>query len=72
MTESHPESAATETGTGIETVDAVVAGLDALDDLPVADHVAVFEHAHEALRAQMASSSGGLSGGSSGGPSPQG
>jgi hypothetical protein len=57
MTESHPESPAPET-TGMEAVDAVVAGLGALDDLPVADHVAVFESVHEALRDQMASSSG--------------
>jgi hypothetical protein len=40
--------------TGIESVDAVVSGLGALDDLPVAEHVAVFERAHESLRACMA------------------
>jgi hypothetical protein len=45
--------------TGIEAVDAVVASLGTLDDLPVADHVAVFEHAHESLRQQMASPAGG-------------
>ena len=40
-----------ETGTtGDETVDAVVASLRGLDDLPVAEHVAVFEQAHESLR----------------------
>jgi proline racemase len=36
--------------TGIESVDAVVSGLVALDELPVAEHVAVFERAHESLR----------------------
>jgi hypothetical protein len=40
--------------TGIESVDAVVESLGVLDDLPVAEHVTVFEHAHESLRAQMA------------------
>ena len=37
-------------GTGNADVDAVVGSLTALDDLPVADHVAVFEQAHESLR----------------------
>ena len=36
--------------TGDEAVDAVVASLRGLDDLPVAEHVAVFERAHESLR----------------------
>ena len=36
--------------TGHAGVDAVVASLDALDDAPVADHVAVFEQAHDSLR----------------------
>ena len=40
--------------TGIESVDAVVEGLAVLDDLPVTEHVAVFERAHESLRSQMA------------------
>ena len=40
-------------GTGNEGVDAVVASLDGLDDLPVSDHVAVFERAHESLRAAL-------------------
>jgi hypothetical protein len=40
--------------TGIESVDAVVAGLGVLDDLPVSEHVAVVERAHESLRASMA------------------
>jgi len=36
--------------TGDESVDAVVASLRGLDDLPVSEHVAVFERAHESLR----------------------
>jgi hypothetical protein len=45
--------------TGIETVDAVLSGLGDLDDLPVTEHVAVFERAHESLRAAMGSSAQG-------------
>ncbi len=37
-------------GTGHADVDAVIASLSGLDDLPVAEHVAVFEQAHESLR----------------------
>lgn len=37
-------------GTGHTDVDAVIGSLGGLDDLPVADHVAVFEQAHESLR----------------------
>jgi hypothetical protein len=36
--------------TGDETVDAVVSSLRGLDELPVSEHVAVFERAHESLR----------------------
>ncbi len=36
--------------TGDEAVDAVVASLRGLDDVPVSEHVAVFERAHESLR----------------------
>ena len=36
--------------TGDEAVDAVVASLRGLDELPVSEHVAVFERAHESLR----------------------
>jgi hypothetical protein len=36
--------------TGDDAVDAVVATLRGLDDLPVSEHVAVFERAHESLR----------------------
>ena len=41
-------------GTGNAEVDAVVGSLTALDDLPVAEHVAVFEQAHESLRRTLA------------------
>ena len=41
-------------GTGDQSVDAVVASMNGLDDLPVADHVAVFEQAHETLRRTLA------------------
>jgi hypothetical protein len=41
-------------GTGNADVDAVVGSLSALDDLPVAEHVAVFEQAHELLRRTLA------------------
>ena len=37
-------------GTGDVAVDTVVSSLDGLDDLPVEEHVAVFEQAHESLR----------------------
>ena len=36
--------------TGDGTVDAVVASLRGLDELPVSEHVALFEQAHESLR----------------------
>jgi hypothetical protein len=41
--------------TGHDTVDDVTASLAALDGLPVDDHVAVFESAHDRLRAVLAS-----------------
>jgi len=37
-------------GTGHPDVDAVVSSVRGLDDLPVAEHVAAFERAHESLR----------------------
>lgn len=40
--------------TGNEDVDRVVASLARLDELPVAEHVAVFEQAHDALRRTLA------------------
>jgi hypothetical protein len=40
--------------TGHLEVDAVVAALEELDGRPVAEHVAVFESAHDRLRAALA------------------
>ena len=37
-----------------DPVEAVLATLDGLEDRPVAEHVAVFEHAHESLRRVLA------------------
>jgi len=48
------EDAGNTTGTGNVDVDAVVGSLRALDGLPVAEHVAVFEQAHESLRRTLA------------------
>ena len=48
------EDAGNATGTGNADVDAVVGSLAALDGLPVAEHVAVFEQAHESLRRTLA------------------
>ena len=36
--------------TGVAEVDAVLASLEGLADQPVAEHVAVFEQAHDRLR----------------------
>jgi hypothetical protein len=44
------------TGTG--EVDAVLASLDTLPERPVAEHVAVFEQAHERLRRALDAPSG--------------
>jgi hypothetical protein len=61
--ESAPEPVApafTESNeTGDADVDAVVSSLNGLDDLPVADHVAVFEQAHESLRRTLAGAGAG-------------
>ena len=37
-------------GTGHPAVNAVLASLEGLEDMPVHDHVAVFESAHDSLR----------------------
>lgn len=42
-----------EQPTGHAVVDQVLASLTVLDDLPVAEHVAVFEQAHAGLRAAL-------------------
>lgn len=49
-----PGSAPRVESTGDADVDAVVASLGGLDDLPVIEHVAVFEQAHESLRRTLA------------------
>ncbi len=46
-------------GTGNADVDAVVGSLGRLEDLPVADHVGVFERAHESLRRTLAGADSG-------------
>ena len=53
---AHPEPALVVDveETGNAAVDAVVGSLAALDGLPVAEHVAVFEQAHESLRRTLA------------------
>jgi len=49
--EAGPASALEQTGN--PDVDGVLASLDSLSDAPVADHVAVFETAHDRLRAAL-------------------
>lgn len=53
--DSEPTSAAAQEVelTGHEAVDGVLHSLDGLADKPVGDHVAVFEQAHETLRAAL-------------------
>jgi hypothetical protein len=48
-----PEQSDRQT-TGHPDVDAVVASLEELDGRPVAEHVAVFESAHDRLRSALA------------------
>jgi hypothetical protein len=49
-----PEIAPTVERTGHEAVDSVLQSLDALSGTPVAEHVAVFEAAHDRLRGTLA------------------
>jgi hypothetical protein len=44
--------------TGVEEVDEVLTSLDGLDERPVEEHPAVFEHAHERLRQALDGPSG--------------
>jgi hypothetical protein len=67
-TEWSVESSSVET-MGHEAVDVVLRSLDGLDDRPVEEHVAVFEAAHEGLRAALAGA--GEAAGRPGGPSPR-
>jgi hypothetical protein len=48
------ESSSPVQRTGNDAVDGVLDSLDALVDTPVAEHVAVFEAAHDQLRAALA------------------
>ncbi|TQL68738.1 hypothetical protein FB381_2635 [Nocardioides albertanoniae] len=54
MSEQHfdevPAPAATSSHTGVARVDAVLETLDRLDELPLEEHVGVFETAHTELR----------------------
>jgi len=50
----NPRADAPVEGTGAAEVDAVVESLNELDAIPVADHVRVFEEAHESLRRTLA------------------
>jgi hypothetical protein len=72
MDEQHPDEQTTDheavepiatpadpdNATGQPEVDAVLASLDGLADRPVAEHVAVFEQAHERLRRALDAPSG--------------
>jgi hypothetical protein len=48
--------------TGNVTVDAVLASMEGLEDAPVSEHVAVFEHAHEQLRRALDGADGAVGG----------
>lgn len=39
--------------TGVASVDRVLGDLDALDDLPLEEHIGAFERAHESLRSAL-------------------
>jgi len=54
----HHQDGAEPAATGNAVVDEVLVSLEGLEDLPVAKHVAVFEAAHEALRATLADAGG--------------
>jgi hypothetical protein len=53
--ETEQESATTtaEPSTGVPAVDGVLTGLGDLGDLPLEEHLAVFERAHGSLRAAL-------------------
>lgn len=48
-----PSDHEVETTAGPPAVDDALARLDALDDLPVAEHAAVFEEVHQSLRRSL-------------------
>jgi hypothetical protein len=49
------------TSTGVPAVDTVLADLDHVDAAPLEEHLAMFEHAHESLRAALDAPWGGRS-----------
>lgn len=49
----HPAEQPEPVRTGNQQVDAVLSSLEELEGAPVAEHVAVFERAHEQLRAAL-------------------
>jgi hypothetical protein len=58
MSEARPEGADTEpVRTGVDEVDQVLESVERLDESEVAEHPAVFEAAHERLRAALDGSS---------------
>ncbi len=50
MTEEREILADEPVRTGVESVDAVLAAVEQLEERPVEEHVALFETAHESLR----------------------
>ena len=54
MSEPVTRSAGVPSPTGHPLVDEVVSSLERLADLPVADHLAVYEAAHDRLREALA------------------
>jgi hypothetical protein len=55
---SHPGDLPSSVTTGHALVDSVLASLDGLEQRPLAEHVAVFEVAHDGLRAALAEADG--------------
>jgi hypothetical protein len=58
-TDPGPPPEATPEATGHAAVDEVLASLSLLDGRPAADHVSVFESAHDRLRAALADAGDG-------------
>ncbi|ACZ30370.1 hypothetical protein Xcel_1339 [Xylanimonas cellulosilytica DSM 15894] len=56
----HPSDPRPDSALGTHTPERdALSGLDDLDELPVAEHVARFEAVHDALRARLAGEPGG-------------
>jgi hypothetical protein len=47
---AHEQPAPDEVRTGVDSVDAVIAAVEELEERPIGEHVGVFENAHEHLR----------------------